>query len=309
MQFIDLKKRAGAILNLLDSSDNFITGRDITETQIGNWVNDAYLEDVFSLLSAQYPQFFDRVGYVANYSTTGIADNTSTGTTLVATTNLFNNSMIGLYVENITDSVSTKITDYTSPTTVTVEDTIGDTWDGDSIRVINNTYTLSGDATDFYMLEDVMIRMSTDSQYIRATAREEKDLFQTGYEVFNQLHPVYFLTKVNTSTTPIQAFKIFPLLKVGDAKCVYIKYVEKPVLLSADADVPFLPNGHHEFLYWKAVANGMAMRGDLAGSGLATQKYEMGKRNLVGQFTMLSMDQPISARLPRDFYNMYKRYK
>lgn len=313
MQFIDLKKRAGAILNLLDSSSAFLTGRDITEAQLGNWINDAYIEDVFSMLSAQYPMYYERQAYVANYTTTGVVDAASTGSTLVATTNLFNNSMIGLYVENTTDNTTTQITDYTNATTVTVSDTIGDTWDGDSIRVINSTYTLSGNASDFYMLEEVTMRATTTSQYIRAIQRFEKDLFQNlysaGSEPYNTQSPVYYLTKVQTTTGPINAFTLLPLLKNGDDKCVYIKYIEKPALLSADSDEPFLPLGHHEFIYWKAVANGMVMRGDINGSMAAQQKFEQGKRNLVAQFTMTSMDQPISARLPRDFYNMYKRYK
>ena len=315
MQFIDLKKRAGAILNVLDSSGAFLTGRDITEAQLGNWINDAYIEDVFSTLSAQYPMYYEREAYVANFTTTGVAAAASTASTLVATTNLFNNSMIGLYVENTTDNSSLQITDYTNPTTVTLNGTIGDTWDGDSIRVINATYTLSGNATDFYMLEEVTVRATTTSNYIRATQRFEKDLFSNLYtnsgntEPYNQYAPTYFITKVVTTTGPVSAFTLLPLLKVGDTKCVYIKYIEKPSLLSIDADEPFLPLGHHEFIYWKAVANGMMMRGDGNGSMLAQQKFEQGKRNLIGQFTMTSMDQPISPRLPRDFYNMYRRFK
>ena len=46
MTFAELKKRAGKELNLLDSSDSFLIGRDITETQLGDSINDAYLHDV-----------------------------------------------------------------------------------------------------------------------------------------------------------------------------------------------------------------------------------------------------------------------
>lgn len=311
MQFIDLKKRAGAILNLMDNANAFVALRDISETDIGNWINDAYIEDVFSTLAAQYPQYFERKAYVANYNTSGVADAASTGTTLVATTALFNNSMIGLYVENVTDSARSKILDYTNTTTVTLEDTIGNTWDGDTIRVVQNTFTLAGNASDFYMLEDVRVRYTPDNtvKYIVARQRFEKDLYQTGYEVFNQLAPVFYLTKVQTATVPINAFVISPVMQYSDPKAVYIKYIEKPALLSANADEPYLPLGHHEFLYWKAVSNGMFRRGDITGATAAAQRYEKGKRDLVGQFTMTSMDQPITPGLPRDFYNIYKRYK
>jgi len=66
---------------------------------------------------------------------TGTVDASSTASTLIATTSIFNVGMVGLTITNITDAATRTITAYTSPTQVTVNSAINDTWDGDSIAI------------------------------------------------------------------------------------------------------------------------------------------------------------------------------
>lgn len=67
--------------------------------------------------------------------TTGTASASSTGSTLVATSGIFNSNDVGNTVYNVTDSTYAVITGYTNTTTVTVSSAIGNTWDGDSIAI------------------------------------------------------------------------------------------------------------------------------------------------------------------------------
>lgn len=59
----------------------------------------------------------------------------STGYSLVATTSVFNSKMVGLRVYNMTDSTSAVIDSYVSATNVILKTSIGDTWDGDNIKI------------------------------------------------------------------------------------------------------------------------------------------------------------------------------
>lgn len=78
------------------------------------------------------------------------ADSSSTGTTLVLSTGLFQEGMVGMTIHNETDGTSAVITAYTSTTTVTLDTTINDSWDGDDIAIyMEGKYLASNGA---YML-------------------------------------------------------------------------------------------------------------------------------------------------------------
>jgi len=68
---------------------------------------------------------------VTLFSTT--ASSSSTGTTLVSSTAVFQSGMVGMTVVNTTDTATAVITAFTDTTTVTLDTSIGDDWDGDSI--------------------------------------------------------------------------------------------------------------------------------------------------------------------------------
>jgi hypothetical protein len=68
---------------------------------------------------------------------TGTVNATSTASTLVATAAIFTSAMVGRQVKNTTDTTYRTITGYTNTTTVTVDNVIADTWDGDAISIGN----------------------------------------------------------------------------------------------------------------------------------------------------------------------------
>ena len=311
MDFDTIAKRAAKELNLLDSSGEIITGGSLTETRIRESVNDAYLEDIYPILMTQYPQDFEQYDYVANYSVTGTGDAASTGTTLVATTSIFTESMIGQNIENNTDSEYTTITGYTSGTTVTVKATIGDDWDGDTLRVLDRDYTLGDGNYTVYAMRDVFVRYdsSSNDNYKRARQRIRGDAFQTGLENYSKDAPIYTLGSNVISSVQTRQLSIYPLFTASDSLALKLTYLTRPAAMSADGDLPAFPIGHHKFLMWYAVKEGAIHRKDNELAQLAEYQYEKGKKNLLNSYRPTSMDQNVKIRIPRRVGLMHQRRK
>lgn len=293
MDFETLKKRAAKQLNLLDSSGEILTGKDITETKLGQAINDGYISDVYPMLQGQHSQDFEQTDYMPNYTVTGTVDAGSTASTLVATTAIFTELMIGLRVYNSTDSESAIITGYTNTTTVTLDTAIDDTWDGDTIVIFDNTFLLGGGTYDAYTVKNVFARYSTAGEYVRVTPRSYNDLYQSGTETF--IDPVYW----NTTSSGSRAISIRPLFSVPDTRALRIEWQKVPAEMSADADEPSLPTPHQTFLYWYGVKEGALLRRDKVLYQMAMSEIDMGKTNLLNHYRPTFSDQPVKVRISR----------
>lgn len=86
--------------------------------------------------TGEYLKYCTETG-ASTYQTvaTSTVSASSSGTTLITSAGIFNDQMIGFTVFNTTDGTDTTITAYTSSTQVTVADSIGDTWDGDTVVI------------------------------------------------------------------------------------------------------------------------------------------------------------------------------
>lgn len=109
------------VLNLTDGTSRTITGYTDanTVTLDGAAINDTWDGDVIAL----------------SIEVTGTASASSSGTTLIATTAIFDADMVGYSVMNTTDGDVAVITAFTSTTQVTVSKTIGDNWDNDALYI------------------------------------------------------------------------------------------------------------------------------------------------------------------------------
>jgi hypothetical protein len=240
MTYLNLKKRIAENLGMLSSDDSTIISGTVSSTGIANKINDVYREILFPLLSDKYPADFEQVTYpLSTYTATGTVSATSTGTTLVATTSIFTNSMEGFQVYNSTDDEYATISTYSSETQVTIDTTIGDTWDGDTIYILGNEYSFGGDATDLKEIITVAIKYkSTDTEWTIADRIEKKD----GYyypDSFGEADPQFYLTTIDINGVPTQGVGLLPYPTDYDGK-LQIMYVEKPPILSADNDEPSL---------------------------------------------------------------------
>ena len=308
MTFTNIKKRIASNIGYVDSSGDILTGKDISETDMGNWVNDRYLDDAFPVLSSQYPEDFRQKGKLNFYKTTGTVAAGSTSTTLVATGDIFNNGMIGDHVYNSTDGELAEITAYTSATTVTLDTTIADTWDGDTIYVLGYEFGLGGNATDARAIESVRVKYDSDDNYYKTCEWSNKDkLFQDGSETYSELEPKCYRTTVDIDGTPTTAIGILPEPSENVANGILIEYIEQPSALSADTDVPRLPLGSHSLLVLGGTADGMRKLMRLDEADRFEQKYQAGKMEMITSYTLTRLGQTPKVTPGRRLRNMVDR--
>jgi len=287
MTFTNIKKRIASYIGYVDSSGDILASKDITATDIGNWVNDRYIDDLFPALSSQYPEDYQQEGKMNFYKTTGTVAAGSTSTTLVATGNIFNNGMVGDTVYNSTDGETAEITAYTAATTVTLDTTIADTWDGDTIYVLGHEFGLGGNATDARSLTRVAVKYDEDDDYYTTCEYKPKNkAFQTGNENYYETAPIWYPTTVDISGTPTSAIGILPEASEKVASGILIEYIEQPSSLSNDADVPRLPLGSHSLLVLGGTADALRKLMRLDEADRFEQKYQAGKIEMIASYAL-----------------------
>jgi hypothetical protein len=221
------------------------------------------------------------------YKTTGTVAAGSTSTTLVATGNIFNNGMVGDTVYNSTDGETAEITAYTSATTVTLDTTIGDDWDGDTIYVLGHEFGLGGNATDARSLLRVAVKYDDDDDYYTTcTMKDKNKVFQYGNETYYETDPIWYPTTVDISGTPTSAIGILPEASENVSNGILIEYIEQPSSLSADADVPRLPLGSHSLLVLGGTADALRKLMRLDEADRFEQRYQAGKMEMITSYTL-----------------------
>ena len=288
MQYSDIKKQTASNLGYVDSAGAILASKDVSETDIGNWVNSRYIDDLFSTLSSQYPEDFHRKGTLNFYKTTGTVSAASATTTLVATGNIFNNGMVGDSVYNSTDEELAVITAYTSATTVTLDTTIDDDWDGDTIYILGHEFGLGGNAVDLRGTTEVAIKYhSDDTDYITCTKiNEPKESDKNDYHGYYEGSPVWYPTTVSISGVPTTAIGVLPEANENVANGILIKYTEQPEALSADVDVPKLPLGSHSTIVFGATADGMRKLMRLDEADRFEQLYQARKMEMITSYLL-----------------------
>jgi len=307
MTFENIKKRIASNIGYVDSSGDILSSKDITETDIGNWVNDRYIDDLFTALSSQYPEDFTQVGKLNFYKVSGTVSASSTGTTLVASSNIFNNGMVGDQVYNSTDGEKYEITAYTSATTVTVDGTIGDDWDGDTIYVLGHEFGLGGDATDIRNILRVAVKYDSDDDYYKVCDYWSKNkVIQQGNESFYETSPIWYPTTVDISGTPTSAIGILPEASENVANGIEITYVEQPSVMSNNSDTPRLPLGSHSVLVDGGTASALRKMMRLDEADRFEQMYEIGKMEMIAEYALTrgsGVPRITPSRRIRDMYD------
>lgn len=287
MTFTNIKKRVASNLGYVDSSGDLLASKDISATDLGNWINDRYIDDLFSTLSSQYPEDFTQIGRLNFYKTTGTVAAGSTSTTLVATESIFNNGMVGDKVYNSTEGELAVITGYTSATTVTIDQTIGDDWDGDTIYVLGHEFGLGGNATDLRSILRIGVKYDSDDDYYKTCRPMAKSkLFQEGGEDYYATGPVWYPTTVDISGVMTTAIGILPEASKNVANGIELEYIEQPAALSADTDVPRLPLGAHSTLVYGATADALRKLMRLDEADRFEQLYQAGKQEMITSYLL-----------------------
>lgn len=237
----NIRKRIARNINQLESDENTIADGIVTSTSINEAIDDIHDDELYPLFSDKFPDDFQQETYQRDTNTaTGTVDATSSTTTLVTTTSMFTNDMVGLKIQNTTDSESTTIVAFTSGTTLTVADDIDD-WSGDTIYVLGNEYVIGGEAADMKEIVDVWLKYNgtTDSYWTKCEKRDADDLLLIGNESFTQSAPVWYPKTLTTSggvLNPGYGFLPVPTAYNGLHK---FTYTSRPAAMT-DSDEPRL---------------------------------------------------------------------
>lgn len=242
---------------------------------------------------------------------TGTVDTTSTSTTLVATTAIFTNGMVGLTVYNETDDEYAIITDYTSTTTLTLDTTIGDTWDGDTIYVLGQEFVLGGDATDLYGIEAVGVKYDSEARYYYITGeiRPKFDLFQNGGEVWNSSSPQVYVTTAVVGSSSYNAIGILPGFTTNQkiSEAIEVTYVAKPAEMSGASDTMRMPVDN--VVIYGATAAGFRQKQQYKEANEWEQKYMRARREFKSRFRPSGLGFVAKPRMPRSFYDTFNRIR
>ena len=86
MQFDAIKKRVGKNIKYYSDDGGWLTSRDVTETDVGDYVNEVYTEELFPLFASRWPHLFRQSGYLNSWIMTATVNASSTASTLVIDT-------------------------------------------------------------------------------------------------------------------------------------------------------------------------------------------------------------------------------
>lgn len=105
--------------------------------------------------------------YTSNFSSANFTvDAASTAKTLVGPAGTFKADTVGSIVFNITDLKMAKIISWTSATTVVLDTTIGDTWDGDTVYILSNIYEHTTPVTAIIGYGDGFVSFDEDTMAV-----------------------------------------------------------------------------------------------------------------------------------------------
>lgn len=308
VDFIALKRMAARRLKLLNRTTNtIVSDGDISEGELGELINEAYIEDSVPMLMEQVPNYYLRPAYMSNYYSTLTAISGTTGSTLKSANPDFNIGMIGTIVHNTTDDTTATITGYTSAYIVTTDSTSMLTWVGDTVKLLNKYLPITDDIGDIFTPRRVRVRyVTTLEDYHRATPIEENNHGDLNIDAYySQLSPGYQWSTVLLNNVPIDAIRIYPKFSRSDSRAIEIWGQRDPHPLAADSSKPRLPRAR--YLYWYAVMVAATDRKDVELASLARDRYERGRARMLSSYRPESSDIPASLEAPAHLSDLYDR--
>lgn len=309
MTFTNIKKRIASNIGYVDSSGDILTGKDITETDIGNWVNNLYLDDLVAELATQYPEDFEQVAK-ANFYKTSSTINSISGTTLVIDDANFVNSMVGDNVYNSTRSSYIAINSYTDTTTVELDSSPTDWVATDTVYILGHEFVLGGNATDSRGVTKVSVKYDSTATYYSTARKVSRTLaLRTGNETYSTGSPIWYPTTSKVESVMVSAIGILPEPTSVVTKGIRIEYTQFPAELSSDDDTPRLPLGSHSILIDGGTAEAFRKLRVLDQADRYSRIYNMGKLNAVASYALTRGAGPVKVYPSRNLRKMVDRSK
>lgn len=248
MTLTEIRKRVASNIGYVDSSGDVLTGKNITSTDIDNWINDRYLDDLLITLATQYPEDYERIAKTTFYKAAGTIA-TISDTTLTSSDITFDTSMTGDRIYNSTQGNYEEIDSRTSSSEIEL-DAAQSSWEvGDTIYVLGHQFAIGGDATDLRHIRQVSVKYNSDDAYYKTcNYKDHNDLFKTGNETYSESNPVWYITSCSVAGVLTTVLGILPEASENVSDGIRIRYVEVQPAMSADSDIPRLPVGSHSIL-------------------------------------------------------------
>ncbi len=284
MTLATMRLRVAEALTILADDGSTIKEGVVTILGITNRINDIYREELFPLFSSKYPEDFTQNTFPANtYTVSAVVDAASTGTTLVLTTTVADNSMVGFKIQNGSTLATVTVTGYTNTTTLTVDSSIT-SWIGATIYVLGNEYSFGGSTTDLKEIIQFNIKYkSTDQFLMMAENRNYRDVVKNGGANFSAMDPMWYRTtlKINGLMTPGFGVLPYPSEYTGQYQ---FSYTQRPAALG-ETDEPIINTaGISECLINGAIAWGQTLMSRPDQAMLYMQFYEKGKHDIISNY-------------------------
>lgn len=298
MTYIEMVRSVAENITQLADDGETIKNGNVTETGIKKKLNSLYRDTVFNVLVDSFPEdFTQETRWTTMYTQSGTVDASADGTTLVATTGIFSSNDVNVSVYNSTDGAIAEITDYTSSTTVTTDVDISD-WVGDTIYVLQNTFTFGGDAVDLREVLSVYVDYGTGIvRKARRLLRTDRDY----HNIYTTSNPAYVLTSVDVGGVTKPAITIFPAPTNASAKYKLV-YTEKPAEMTSDSDEPVMKNiGISEVLIAGATAWAAAIKKETALSSYWNGEFDKWLGMMVRKYKPANRDNPPTTKMSSYF--------
>lgn len=297
--------RVAENLGQLNSNGTTVIDGKVTETGIKQKIDDIYREELFPLFSDKFPRDFKQKTYPqATYTKTGIVDASSSTTTLITISDTFDNDMEGQTIENA-DGDTAVIDTYNSNKQVTLTSSVD--WDGDTIYVLGNEFTLKGDVSDLKELEYMGIKYSSsDSKIKRCEIINERDLDGLEDGSFSEIAPLAYLTSVDVDGEQVRAVGIRPSPSSYQGK-YEIRYTERPDELGDDDEPRLKVVGISEVIINGVTSWAKRVKGDKDWKDYHAL-YSEGKGSLIASYKPRTRSGSTKIRMGSHYSRLRRRY-
>jgi len=236
-----------------DDSTTFTTSK-ITLNGIKNRANLIYQDVIMNEMILHYPDDFEQLTYPTQaYRTTFIVSASSSGTTWVSTTPVFNNFDETLQIQlvpngstisginAVTPSLTLKIQQYVNSTTIIADASYSSTYLGYTGLILTNEFPFNGDTTDLKEIMNLYIQLTPNSIYQPATLERRTVLPPRQINAYSLYNPVWYRTTQNVNGTHIRAAGVYPYPSDYRAS-YYFGYTRRVQPMVNDSDTPELEN-------------------------------------------------------------------
>lgn len=315
MTFNELKIRVGKNIKYYSNAGGWLTGRDVTETDIEDYINEVYTEEMFPLFVSRWPHLFRHTSWFNSWIMSAtVATATNQTLTIVTDSNTaFANAFEGLWAYNETQDEYARLKTYVDTDEMTVYDDYdldADGWTaGDTIYILGQEFAFGGDSNDIFSIERVRVKYSAteDTQYSIAELRDKQDLFVTGQEEFSRNRPFVYLTSVQDSGAMYQAIGIAPQFSRDEkiTKAIEFDYIAKPAAITGAATTPIIPI--QESIICGATMKAYEKKQDEKMAAYWQTKYELAKKRDISRYKPNTTNVPADIKVNRNAYYIHRR--